>query len=140
MDRLLASVFRPSWTSINIHGFVWPFASDSYRRKHRCCDDLRCSRARLETISRTRLRRDMIKVAAIAGGRYVDAYSKRVLVPSELQLLKLWAILFVQAFSRLAHGAAIGTDQAVARYLASHSGGLIAIDPYPVNTRLDGDW
>lgn len=80
------------------------------------------------------------RVAAITGGRYIDAYSKRVLVPSEAQLFGLWAILFNLAFSRVAHGAAIGTDQATARYLTRQSGGLIAIDPYPVNIRLDGPW
>lgn len=81
-----------------------------------------------------------IKVAAITGGRYVDAYSKRILIPSDAQLFSLWSILFVLAFSRVAHGAAVGTDQTVARYLAAMSGGLVSIDPYPVDQRFDGDW
>ena len=81
-----------------------------------------------------------MKSAAITGGRYTDAYSKRILIPSEVQLLELWALLFVQSFSRLAHGAAIGTDQAVARFIARYSGGLVQVDPYPVDPRFDGEW
>lgn len=81
-----------------------------------------------------------MKVAAITGGRYVDEHSKRVLIPSDIQLFELWAILFVLAFSRVAEGGAIGTDKAVARYLRTQSAGLITIDEYPVDTRLDGPW
>lgn len=81
-----------------------------------------------------------MRVAAITGGRYVDAYSKRILIPSEAQLFELWTVLFVLAFSRVAHGAAIGTDQATARYLARQSSGLISICSYPVEPRLDGPW
>lgn len=81
-----------------------------------------------------------MKIAAITGGRYTDPYSKRVLIPSDAQLFALWSMIFAMAFSRVAHGAAIGTDQSAARYLSTISGGLIAVDAYPVNSRLDGDW
>lgn len=80
-----------------------------------------------------------VKVAAITGGRYVDPYSRQVLIPSDVQLLELWTLLFLLNFNRVAHGAAIGTDQSVARFLMQ-LGGLIAVDAYPVDPRLDGEW
>lgn len=80
-----------------------------------------------------------MRVAAITGGRYVDQYSKRVLIPSDVQLLELWTLLFLLNFSRVAHGAAVGTDQSVARFLMQ-LGGLIAVDAYPVDPQLDGEW
>lgn len=81
-----------------------------------------------------------MKVAAITGGRYVDPYSRLVLIPSDVQLLELWTLLFLLSFNRVAHGAAIGTDQSVARFLSMQHKDLIDIVAYPVDCRLDGEW
>lgn len=77
---------------------------------------------------------------AITAGRYVDPNSKRLYIPSDLQLLEYWTLFFILGATTLAHGNAIGGDQAIARWTKENCNGMVTIATYAVDTRIDGDW
>lgn len=77
-------------------------------------------------------------ILAITGGRYIPN-TRRVLHPTFYQLESFLALLDRLSATHLLHGAAIGTDQDVAAYIARYAASIVIV-PFPVDTSIDGPW
>src|SRR5688572_3397562 len=77
-------------------------------------------------------------IAAVTGGRR-DAHGRTIIL-SDHQRRATYDLCLALDVSILIHGAAIGTDQDIARAITRLSSGSILVIPFPVDPVLDGPW